>query len=367
MKALQDSQLIPVYIGTYTQRESFVDGKGAGIYIYQMDPGSGSLSYASTVSGVVNPSYLAIPPGHNYLYAVNELYGDEGSGSLSAFAIDPKTKGLTFLNSKPTLGLAPCYVTIDSSGRFALVANYESGSLCVLPIRADGGLDEATDLVQHHGAGPNAARQEGPHAHMITPSPDGRFMIAVDLGIDEILGYRLDKNLGKLIPVVNSLTHLAPGTGPRHLAFHPNARFVYAISELESKVISFGYSSETGALHEKQTLTTLPDGFTGQNLGGEIQVHPSGKFVYASNRGHDSIAIYAVDGRSGELMPIRHEPTRGAGPRFFCIDSTGTFLLAANQDSDTIVTFHIDQDSGELELRHITEVPTPVCIQFYHT
>jgi 6-phosphogluconolactonase len=365
MKALEE-QLIPIYIGTYTQQESFVDGKGEGIYVYRMNLISGSLTYISTVSGVVNPSYLTFAPGYNYLYAVNEITGGtERSGSLSAFSVDPSTKGLTILNSKPTLGLSPCYVSIDSSGRFALVANYGSGSLCVLPILADGSLGEATQLVEHHGSGPNAERQEGPHAHMITPSPDGRFMIAVDLGIDEILVYRLDKNLGKLIPIETSSTHLAPGTGPRHIVFHPNARFAYVISELKSKVIAFEFNSESGKFFEKQTLSTLPHGYTGQNQGAEIQVHPSGRFVYVSNRGHDSIVIYAVDKNSGELSYLSHKSTQGIVPRYFCIDSTGTLLLVANQDSNTIVTFHIDQDSGELEWRYVTEVPTPVCIQFF--
>jgi 6-phosphogluconolactonase len=365
MKTFNEQQ-IPIYIGTYTRRESFVDGKGEGIYVYLLDLNSGNLTHISTMSGVVNPSYLTFAPGYNYLYAVNEIAGGtEGSGSLSAFAVDHSTKDLIFLNSQSTLGLSPCHVSIDSSGRFALVANYGSGSLCVLPLLEDGSLGEATQLVEHHGFGPNAERQEGPHAHMITPSPDGRFIVAVDLGTDEILVYRLDKNLGKLIPIETSSTHLTPGTGPRHIAFHPNAHFAYVISELKSKIITFEYDSESGKFSEKQALSTLPNGYTGQNQGAEIELHPSGMFVYASNRGHDSIAIYAVDRDNGELSYLNHESTQGIAPRYFCIDPTGTLLLVANQDSETIVTFHIDQDSGELEWKNVTKVPTPVCIQFY--
>jgi 6-phosphogluconolactonase len=240
-----------VYIGTYTRRESFVDGKAEGVYVYRMDPRSGALTHAATVPGTVNPSFLVVSAGKDYLYAVNELTGEHGThGTVSAFAIDPATKSLTYLNKQSTHGFAPCYLSIDDTGQFVLVANYESGSLCVLPIEADGRLGEATDVVQHHGSGPNAERQEGPHAHMILPGADRRTIFAVDLGIDKLLAYDLDRQHGKLLAIDSAVTKLAPGTGPRHLAFHPDGKFAYVISELQSSVIVFRLGARRGTLEE---------------------------------------------------------------------------------------------------------------------
>jgi 6-phosphogluconolactonase len=355
-----------VYIGTYTRRESFVDGKAEGIYVYRMDPRTGALTHAATVPGTVNPSFLVVSAGKDYLYAVNELTGEHGThGTVSAFAIDPATKSLTYLNKQSTHGFAPCYLSIDDTGQFVLVANYESGSLCVLPIEADGRLGEATDVVQHHGSGPNAERQEGPHAHMILPGADRRTIFAVDLGIDKLLAYDLDRQHGKLLAIDSAVTKLAPGTGPRHLAFHPDGKFAYVISELQSSVIVFRLGARRGTLEELQTVSTLPTGFAGENSGAEIETAPSGRFVYASNRGHDSIAIFAVDQARGTLSLVGHVSTQGVGPRHFAIDPSETFLLAANQDSDTIVTFRIDQETGHLApAGHTANVPTPVCVRF---
>jgi 6-phosphogluconolactonase len=358
-------KLSTVFIGTYTRRESFVDGKAEGIYVYHMDPATGDLSHVATVDGVINPSFLAIDRQGTHLYAVNEITGDKGPhGTVSAFAIEPATKDLDFLNKQSTHGLAPCYVSVDPTGCYVLVANYETGSLCVLPVETDGRLGEATDVVQLQGSGPNLQRQEGPHAHMILPGYDGRTIFAVDLGTDRIMVYRLDLERGKLLPADPRWVQLAPGTGPRHLAFHPNGRFAYVIGELRSTVTVLAYDGGHGTFEELQTISTLPEGFTGQNLGAEIQVAPSGRFVYASNRGHDSIVIYAIDQNTGRLSLVGHEPARGIGPRFFTIDPSGTFLFVANQDSDTIVTFRIDQSSGELAAtEHTTQVPTPVCLR----
>jgi 6-phosphogluconolactonase len=354
-----------VYIGTYTRRESFVDGKAEGIYIYRLDRDTGSLTYSATVGGVVNPSFLAVGPRGRYLYAVNEITGGKDShGTVSAFAIQSATKELDFLNEQSTHGLAPCYVSVDPKGRYVLVANYETGSLCVLPAEPDGRLGEATDVVQLHGSGPDPQRQEGPHAHMILSGYDGRTIFAVDLGTDRIMVYRLDLERGKLLPADPPWAQLAPGTGPRHLAFHPNGNFAYVIGELKSTVTVLAYDVGYGTFEELQTISTLREGFTGQNLGAEIQVAPSGRFVYASNRGHDSIVIYAVDPNTGKLSLAGHEPAQGVGPRFFTIDPSGTFLFVANQDSDTIVTFRIDQSSGKLAATgHTTQVPTPVCLR----
>jgi 6-phosphogluconolactonase len=327
------------------------------------------LTYEATVAGAgtINPSFLIPASDRGCLYAVNEITGGKGPhGTVSAFAIDPETKGLTFLNQQSTYGLAPCFVSIDPSGRYALVANYETGSVCVLPRTSNGQLEEATNVVQFHGAGPNPDRQEGPHAHMIIPGPDGRFIFAVDLGTDRIMVYHLDLDQGKLVPAEPAWTQLPPGTGPRHLAFHPQRQFAYVVSELQSTVTAFRYDEQHGSLQERQTISTLPAAFNGQNLGAEIQVAPSGRFVYASNRGHDSIVIFAVDELTGDLSVVGHEPTQGAGPRYFTIDPSGNWLLVANQDSDTVVTFHLDQDSGKLKpTGHVVRVPTPVCLQLY--
>ena len=370
------SDRITTYIGTYTRRESFVDGKAEGIYIYHLDPSSGELTYAATVTGAGtdNPSFLTLGPDRSRLYAVNEFYKSEGpNGTVSAFAIDPVTGHLSYLNEQSTHGTAPCYASIEPQGRYCLVANYETGNLCVLPIQKDGSLGEATATVQFSGSGPNPERQEGPHAHMVVPSPDRGFILAVDLGTDRLMAFRLDLERGTLSPAEgrgdhapSPWTQMPPGTGPRHLAFHPHRPFAYVISELQSTVTVFRYLERQGTFEALQTLSTLPDDFTGQNLGGEIEVAPSGRFVYASNRGHDSLAIYAAEQETGRLSLVGHESTQGVGPRAFIIDPSGALLLVANQDTDTVVTFWINQDSGTLRATgHVAAVPTPVCLQLY--
>ena len=360
------SESITTYIGTYTRRESFVDGKAEGIYIYHLDPSSGELTYAATVAGAgtANPSFLTLGPDKRCLYAVNEFYKSEGpNGTMSAFAIDPATGHLNYLNQQSTHGTAPCYTSIEPQGRYCLVANYETGNLCVLPIQKDGSLGEATDTVQFSGSGPNLERQEGPHAHMVLPSPNGGFILAVDLGTDRLMAFRLNRERGTLSPADPPWTQLPAGTGPRHLAFHPRRPFAYVISELRSTITVCLYLEQQGTFVALQTIATLPDDFTGQNLGGEIMVSPSGRFVYASNRGHNSLAIYAVDQETGQLSLVGHEGTQGGGPRAFIIDSTGTLLLVANQDTDTVVTFWINQDTGTLRATgHVAAVPTPVCL-----
>jgi len=355
---------ITTYIGTYTRRESFVDGKAEGIYIYHLDPSSGQLTYSATVAGpgTLNPSFVTLSPDKRCLYAVNEITGGRGPhGTVSAFAIDPASGHLTYLNQQSTHGLAPCYASVQPEGRYCLAANYETGSLCMLPIQSDGSLGEATDVVQFSGSGPHPERQEGPHAHMVLPSPDGDFILAVDLGADRLMAFRLDPERGKLSPADPPWTPMPPGAGPRHLAFHPHQPLAYVINELQSTVTVLRHAQ--GAFEAVQTLSTLPDGFTGQNLGAEIKVAPSGRFVYASNRGHDSLAIYAVDQQTGQLALVGHESSQGVGPRAFTIDPSGALLLAANQDTDTVVTFWIDPDAGTLQATgHVAAVPTPVCL-----
>ncbi|NQT19820.1 MAG: lactonase family protein [Planctomycetes bacterium] len=350
-----------VFVGTYTTRGSV---RSEGIYVYRMDPASGALKLDSVAKGVVNPSYLEIGPKQRYLFAVNEVgeFAGKPGGGVSAFSIDPKTARLTPLNQQPAHGAATCYVSIEQTGRFALVANYSKGNVIMLPILADGKLGPAGDIVQHHGASIDQGRQEAPRAHCIIPGPDNRYAFAADLGIDKIIIYRMDLEHGKLLP--HGEAKAKPGAGPRHFTFHPNGRYAYLIQELNSTLTAFAYDAEKGSLEELQTLSTLPEDFKGRNHCADVHVSPSGKFVYGSNRGHDSIAMFAIDEKSGTLTSLGHEPTGGRTPRNFAIDPTGTYLLAANQDTSNIVTFRIDPQTGKLKKTdHATNVPFPVCVK----
>jgi 6-phosphogluconolactonase len=346
-----------LYIGTYSMAD--LDS----IYIYQMDPVTGLLESHEGFKAGANPSYLTLSPNGQFLYAVNQLTTFEGQpgGAVSAFAIDPLSGKLRFLNQQPSHGSGPCHLTTDKEGRFLLVANYLSGTLSVYPIDAQGRLDTASQVVQHHGRGV-AREQEGPHAHFVTVSPDNRFVLCCDLGIDKVLVYRFDTVNGKLF--AHSEAVLPQGAGPRHLDFHPNGKYIYLINELNSTMTVFTYNTETGTINERQTLSTLPEGFKGANSCAEVWVHPSGKYVYGSNRGHDSICIFSVDEGTGRLRLMGHEPTRGKTPRYFGLDPTGRFLLAANQDSDTVVNFQIDTRTGRLSYLQLIDVPKPVCVKF---
>ncbi len=317
-----------VYIGTYTRRESFVNGKGEGISIYNLDTTSGELTFAATVTGAgtVNPSFLTLSPDKRCLYAVNEISGDKGPyGIVSAFAIDPETRHLSYLNQQSTRGLAPCHISIEPEGKYCLVANYETGSVCVLPVRKDGSLGEATDAIQFYGSGPNPERQEGPHAHMIVPDPNRNAILAVDLGTDRLMAFHLDMEKGTLIPAETPWTQMAPGSGPRHLAFHPYKPFIYVINELQSSITVFHVAGSQGIFEAVQTISTLPDDFKGQNLGAEIMIAPSGRYLYASNRGDDSLVIYSIDQETGMLSFVGRELSQGIGPRHFTIDPSGSY------------------------------------------
>ena len=355
------SNKILAYIGTYTRGES------EGIYIYRLDLSSGALEYAGMVSGVSNPTFLAIDPQQRYLYAADEDMEFKGQpgGAVSAFAIDAQTGGLTFLNQQPTHGGAPCHVVVDSMGRYVLVANYMGGNLAVYPIQADGSLGPASDVAQHEGSSINPERQDRPHAHSINLDPANRFAFAPDLGIDKVMIYRLDLDAGKLIPNEPPWAQVEDGAGPRHFTFHPNGNYAYLINELGSTITVFAYDAGRGALTEIQTVPTLPADFSAKNTTADIHVHPSGKFLYGSNRGHDSLAIFTIDETTGKLTFTGHESTQGQTPRNFAIAPGGTLLLAANQRSDNIVSFHINQETGQLtSIGHTTKVPMPVCIKF---
>jgi 6-phosphogluconolactonase len=350
-----------VYVGTYTTRGS------EGIYVYRFDPSSGALSPLGVAAHTPNPTFLAIAPNQRHLYAANEVAELEGQpgGAVSAFAIDADTGALTFLNRQPSRGTGPCHVTVDQTGQFVLAANYSSGSASILPIREDGRLGEASDFVQHEGFGPNERRQRGPHAHSVTLSPDNRFAFVADLGIDKMMIYRLDMNEGKLQPNDPPWAETYPGAGPRHFAFHPNGPYAYVINELGSSVTAFVYDSARGALRELQTVSTLPERFEGRNTCADMHISASGEFLYGSNRGHDSIAIFCIAPDTGRLTAIGHESTRGKTPRNFGLDPSGAFLLAANQDTDNIVSFRVDGQTGQLTpTGQETHAPAPVCIQW---
>jgi 6-phosphogluconolactonase len=331
-----------------------------------MDQASGKLTPAGVVGEAVNPSFLAIAPNHRFLYAVNEIgdFGGTNCGAVSAFAIDPSSGKLTLLNQESSRGSGPCHLIVDKQGKNVLVANYGGGSVAVLPIRPDGRLGPATAFIQHQGSSVNPQRQKEPHAHSMNLDAANRFAFAADLGLDKILVYRFDPNQGTLVPNEPTAAVLTPGCGPRHFAFHPSGRWAYVIDEIDSTVTALRYDAKIGALKSLQTVSTLPEGFTGSNSTAEIQVHPSGKFLYGSNRGDNSIAIFTIDPDTGLLTSAGRQSTQGKTPRGFGIDPTGSLLLAANQDSDSIVVFRIDPESGKLEpTGQVVDVPMPVCVQ----
>jgi len=351
------------YVGTYTEEGS----KSKGIYAYRYDANTAQITPLGLAAETTNPSWVALHPNGRFLYAVNEVgnYQGPNSGGVSAFSIDKATGKLTFLNEVRSRGADPCYVTVDDTGKWVLVANYTGGSIAVFPVLPDGKLGKASDFMQHTGHGTNPKRQEGPHAHSIDLSPDNRFAFVDDLGLDQLLVYKFDSARGKLTPNVPPSVKLPDGSGPRHFALHPSGKFAYVIDEMHSTVSVFTSNLPTGTLDLVQGVSTLPDGFTGENDDAEIRVHPSGKFLYASNRGHDSIAVFAIDKNMGTLTPVEYASTHGKTPRSFDIDPTGKLLFAANQQSDNIVIFHIDEKTGRLTpTGKVLDVASPVCIRF---
>jgi 6-phosphogluconolactonase len=356
----QGGRIMPFYVGTYTTGK-----KSEGIYLYNLDLSSGELRHVATTSGVVDPSYISLSPNRRYLYAVNEVeeFGGKKGGAVSAFAIDQRTGDLKFVNQQPSMGGSPCYVIVDRTGKFVLVANYSGGNVAVLPVHKDGSLGEAIDVKQNSGKSINAERQEGPHAHCVELDPANRFAYVCDLGTDKIMSFNFDARHGKLTPARTPWIALKPGAGPRHLTFHPRGKYAYLINELHATVTTFVLDG--GNLKEVQTVSTLPPDFTDADTSADIHISPDGQFLYCSNRGHDSIAAFRINPRNGELTFIAHESTGGKTPRNFAIDPTGTFLLVANQNSDNIVTFRRDLQTGRLSATgHTAEVPTPVCLKF---
>ena len=350
-----------VYVGTYTAQQS------KGIYAYRFNATTGQLVSLGLVAETSNPSFLAVHPSHKFLYVVNETgnFQSQKSGAVSAFAVDRRSGKLTLLNQVASRGADPCYVAVDKTGKYVVVANYSGGSVAVFPVLKGGRLGEATSVLQYKGTGANPERQESPHAHWIDFSPDNRFAIAADLGLDRLDAYKFDSSKGSLVPNDPAVVQLKPGAGVRHFVFHPSARFAYAVSEMDSTVTSFSYDPARGALHELQTVSMLPKDFSGKNDAAEIQVHPSGKFLYASNRGHDSIAVFSIDPKKGTLTPVEYVPTEGKAPRYFAIDPTGSRLFVANQNSGNIVVFQSDPASGRLtSTGQVLDIASPVCLKF---
>jgi 6-phosphogluconolactonase len=350
-----------LFVGTYTDKAS------KGIYGFRFDPVSNQLLPLGLVAETTNPSFLITSGNARFLYAVNEVpkYKGEASGGLSAFAIDPDSGRLSLLNEMPSGGADPCYLALDKSGQYVLVANYTGGSVAVFPVNKDGSLGASSAFVQHSGSGPNRERQEGPHAHWIETSPDNRFALAADLGLDEIVVYRFNSRNGSLTRNDPPFAKLDPGVGPRHLSLHPNGRFAYVANELQSTITAFSYDRSRGALRKLGTVSTLPKDSSRANDAAEIHVHPSGKFLFASNRGHDSIAVFSINPKSGELALLRDVSTEGKTPRNFEIDPTGAFLFVANQDSGNIVVFRIDPQTGKLTpTGQVLSVPSPVSLRF---
>jgi 6-phosphogluconolactonase len=352
-----------LYVGTYTQ-----PNKSKGIYRLDFDPATGQLSEPQLAGEATNPSFLAIAPDHRHLYAVGEV-GDFGgqkkTGGVSAFALEPKTGDLKLLNQQPSKGADPCHIITDKAGKHVLVANYTGGSVAVLPIDHDGKLGAATAFQQHAGKSVDKSRQGEPHAHSINLDAANRFAFAADLGLDKVMIYQYDTDKGTLTANDPPSASVPPGSGPRHFAFHPSGHYAYVINEMGNTITAFQYDAHKGALTELQNISTLPKDFKGQSWTADVHVHPSGKFVYGSNRGHNSIAVFTVDEKTGKLTAAGYQDSGIKTPRNFALDPAGKYLLVANQDGDSIVVFSIDQKTGELKpTGHSAKVYAPVCLQF---
>jgi len=346
-----------VFVGTYTAKT-----ESKGIYAYEFDSDAGKLAPKGVAAETRDPSWVVVHPSGKFLYAANEA---GKASTVSAFAVDAKSGKLTLLNQLPSLGEDPCYLSFDKTGKYVLVANYSSGTIVVFPILADGRLGEHTATLKDQGTTGPHKNQGGPHAHWIETSPDNRFALVADLGLDEVLVYKFDAASGTLTPNEPAFVRLKAGSGPRHVAFHPSGKFVFVVSELSSTATSFDYNAKKGTLKEIGTVSTLPPGFSGRNDVAEAAVHSNGKFLYVSNRGNESLAILSIDPAKGTLAPVSGIPTGGKEPRHFAIDPSGKYLLAENQFSNNIVVFRIDPATGGLApTGQVVDVPSPVDTAF---
>lgn len=351
-----------VYVGT-----NVTSDQENTIYLYRLDAGTGALTPVSAQKGGAQPTYLTMDASHRYLYAVSETQSFQGranSGGVSAFAIDQRTGALTLLDQQPSLGASPCYISLDRSEKNVLVANYSTGNVALLPRQPNGQVAAPTDSDQHTGPLGTHKNQDNPHAHCIIADPANRYAFAVDLGTDKVYSYRLDPAHGKLGTPATAAYTAQPGTGPRHLTFHPNGRWAYLENELNSTVTALSYNAAAGTFQEIQTQTTLPAGFAGDNTGSDVHVSPDGRFVYTSNRGDNSLAVFAVDGGSGRLAPVQHVSTQGKTPRNFALDPSGRVLLVANQNSGDIYTYRVDKQTGKLTpTGQSVQLPSPMFVQ----
>ncbi len=360
-ESLPREDTVLVYFGTYT------GAKSKGIYVSRFNLATGQLAAPELAAETLSPSFLALHPAGRVLYAVGETgnWGGRRVGSVSAFSIDVGSGRLTLLNRESSGGAGPCHLAVDRTGRCLLVANYGSGSVAALPLQATGQLAEPKTVIQHQGSSVNPQRQAGPHAHFITTDAANRFALVCDLGLDQVLVYRLDAAQATLDAHDTPFASVKPGSGPRHLAFHPSGRFAFLINEMGSTLTAFEYEAKRGTLKELQTLSTLPEAFAGNSTCAEVQVHPSGRFVYGSNRGHDSIAVFSFEDKGGRLACVAHQPTQGRTPRHLAIDPTGRWLLAENQDSDSVVVFRVDATTGRLSATgQVLAVGAPACAVF---
>ena len=363
MKANTPASLL-LYVGTYTSGPT----KSEGIYIQKFNVETGELTPHKVISGVEEPSFLAFGKNKRLLYAVNETLEYEGmkSGAVSSFSIDERSGGLRLINKQPSLGGAPCHLSVTAKGDYVLVANYVGGNVSVHPVNRDGSLGTSVDLEQHQGKGPNTERQEAPHAHSVILDGSDRFAFVNDLGIDKVAIYAFDAKRGTLSPNPGQPSYSTkPGAGPRHFKIHPNSRFAFIVNELDMTVSSLAFDAKRGTLSELQTIPTLPSGYSGPNSCADLHISPNGDFLYASNRGHDSIVCCKIDKKTGKLQLIEHVSSGGKTPRNFAIDPSGGYLLAANQRSDSIVVFKINKASGKLTpTGKSVNVPSPVCLLF---
>lgn len=346
------------YVGTYTGEP----GGSKGIYALQ-DDGNGHFKSLGLQAEVADPSFLAIDPHHRFLYAATER--GRPSGFLNSYAIDPATGALRFINRVASNGTSTAHLIVDQTGRWLLVANYGSGSVASFPLKPDGGIGEMVDFHQHTGSSINPKRQKGPHPHQVVMSPDNRFVLVPDLGSDRLFSYRLDTKTGKLTPNEPAFAQVEAGFGPRHLIFGKSGKFVYLLGEMGTKVITLTYDTASGKMTPIQTIANIPHDFKEENNSAELALDESGRFLYASNRGHDSTSVFSIDPRTGLLKLVQVEPTGGKIPRSIALDPSGRHLLAANQDSSKVTVFNRDQRTGRLSPNgDVLDIPSPVCILF---
>lgn len=350
-----------VYIGTNVS-----SAQENTIYLYHLNPATGELLPLGAMKGGAQPTYLTMDAAHRHLYAVSETQTFLGApgGGVSALAIDPRTAMLTMLNQQPSTGASPCYISLDRTGKNALVANYSSGNVAVLPVRPDGQLAPPSATDQHQAPNGPHKNQDQPHAHSFLPAPDNRYVFSADLGTDKVYGYQLDAGAGKLTPQPAPAFMAKPGAGPRHLTFHPNGRWAYLENELNSTVTALAYDAKAGTFQEIETESTLPAGFSGDNSGADVHVSPDGRFLYTSNRGDNSLAVFSITPADGRLALVQHVSTQGKTPRNFALDPSGRVLLVANQNSDNVFTYTVDKQTGKLTATgKSVSVPSPMFVE----